>query len=461
MRQDGRVRTIDDHRDEIVELLRPVADQLAAELIEVGGAAFTARPWEHAARYLATDVIAPRALPGFDNSQMDGFAVLAADLDGASPESPVTLPVAERIAAGDAGHPHRSGTATPIMTGAALPPGADAVVPVERVDPPFFPAPGTEAITGFTAPVTPGTYVRAEGSDVADGQVLLRAGDRLSAARAGVINGVGVTEVAVRRRLRVLLAPTGHEIRDPGEELTPGRIHDSNSVALTAALQSIGCDVDVRPCRSDDAVDLLAIVESALGESAEDPRAGDTNDAAPTSAPTPSAEISGDGAVAGPPDLLITVGGVSAGAREVVRDALGPLGVRFEKVALQPGGPQGLGLASLGDGRMLPVVCLPGNPVSALVSFEAFLRSALLTTAGASVTDRERRSAPLAHDLDSPPHVLQLRRGVLVDGELHTLGGPSSHLLHALADSTVLIHVPVGVDHVAAGSPLEFWRIDD
>lgn len=423
------MRTTDVHRDEILELLKPVADALEAEPLEVGGTAFAARPWEHVARYLADDVVAPRALPGFDNSQMDGFAVRAADLETAAPGLPVTLPVAERIAAGDPAHPHRPGTATPIMTGAPLPPGADAVVPVERVDPPVFPTPGTDAVTRFAASVAPGTYVRAQGSDIAAGQVLLRAGDRLTPARAGVLNGVGLTEVDVRRRLRVLLVPTGHEIRDPGEELAPGRIHDSNSVALTASLQSIGCDVDVRPCRSDDVADLLAIVEAARGERV--------------------------------PDLLVTVGGVSAGAREVVRDALGPIGVRFEKVALQPGGPQGLGLATLGDDRTLPVVCLPGNPVSALVSFEAFLRSALLTTAGASVTDRERRSAPLAHDLGSPAHVLQLRRGVLLDGELHTVGGPSSHLLHSLADSTVLIHVPVGVDHVAAGTPLDFWRIDD
>ncbi|WP_378147162.1 gephyrin-like molybdotransferase Glp [Cnuibacter sp. UC19_7] len=426
------MRTIDDHRDEILELLRPVARGLGSETIDVGGDAFTDRPEEHVARYLAADVVAPRALPGFDNSQMDGFAVLAADLESAAPGSPVALPVAGRIAAGDAAPPHRPGTATPIMTGAPLPPGADAVVPVERVDPPLFPAPGTEATIRFTAPVGSGTYVRAQGSDVAAGQVLLHAGDRLTPARAGVINGVGLTGVAVRRRLRVLLVPTGHEIRDPGEDLAPGRIHDSNSVALTAALQSIGCDVDVRPCRSDDAEDLLAILDAATRGEAD-----------------------------GTPDLVITVGGVSAGAREVVRDALGPIGVRFEKVALQPGGPQGLGLAALRDGRTLPVVCLPGNPVSALVSFEAFLRGALLTTAGATVVGRERRRAPISHDLDSPPHVLQLRRGVLVDGELQTLGGPSSHLLHSLAGSTVLIHVPIGVDHVAAGTPLDFWRIDD
>ena len=136
---------------------------------------------------------------------------------------------------------------------------------------------------------------------------------------------------------------------------------------------------------------------------------------------------------------------------------------------MQPGGPQGLGLVELPSpsGRPLPVVSLPGNPVSALVSFEAFLREALLTTAGAgpAVAARELRRAPIAHDLDSPPGVLQLRRGVLEPtadgGVLRTVGGPSSHLLHSLAASSVLIHLPVGVDHVDAGTPLDFWRIDD
>ncbi|MDO9396610.1 MAG: molybdopterin molybdenumtransferase MoeA, partial [Herbiconiux sp.] len=136
-------------------------------------------------------------------------------------------------------------------------------------------------------------------------------------------------------------------------------------------------------------------------------------------------------------------------------------GVAFVKVAMQPGGPQGFGSARLDDGVSFPVVSLPGNPVSALVSFEAFLRPALLAAQGARVARRELRRGPLAHPLDSPPNHHQLRRGIVRhDGTLELIGGPSSHLLHALAASTVLVHVPVGVTSAAAGDELDYWRID-
>ncbi|WP_440711132.1 molybdopterin molybdotransferase MoeA [Herbiconiux sp. YIM B11900] len=429
------MRTIEDHRHAVLALLAPVARALGSETLPVSADHVTADPARYAHRVLAVDLIAPSSLPSFDNSQMDGYAVRAADLAEAAPGQPVRLPVAERVAAGDPFREHRPGTATPVMTGAPIPAGADAVVQIERADPPVFPADTLrDATVMFSAPVTVGTFVRAAGSDVARGDVLLAAGTPLGAAHYGVIAGTGLTEVPVRRRPRVLLVSTGHEIRDAGTALEPGQIFDSNSIALTVALQQAGCTVTARPCRSDDADDLLALLEGAAADA----------------------------------DLVVTVGGVSAGAREVVRDALGPLGVEFVKVAMQPGGPQGLGRIAIGTGEHpLAVVCLPGNPVSALVSFEAFVGPALrgiLRAGPDSAADPalpERRRAPVAHGFDSPPAHHQLRRGILrPDGALELVGGPSSHLLHSYAASTVLVHVPVGVTDVAAGDELDFWRID-
>jgi len=231
----------------------------------------------------------------------------------------------------------------------------------------------------------------------------------------------------------VLLVSTGHEIRDPGSTLAPGQIFDANTVALTAALTAAGMSVRPAPCRSDDADDLLDLLER------ESERARQHG---------------------APVDVVVTIGGVSAGAREVVRDALGPLGVDFMKVAMQPGGPQGFGLARV-RGIEVPVVCLPGNPVSALVSFEAFLRPALLSALGVADPLREQRRGRAAHPFDSPATHHQLRRGIVrPDGSLELIGGPSSHLLHSFANSTVLVHVPVGVTAVAEGDELDYWRID-
>jgi molybdopterin molybdotransferase len=442
------MRTVDDHRRDVTALVVDgVRESLGAETLPLTGAALTTDPAAYAHRVLASDIVAPSSLPAFDNSQMDGYAVQAADLMDASDKAPVILTVAARVAAGDPFATHSPGTAVPIMTGAPIPEGADAVVQIERADPPSFPpeAAATRAATAsaaesggagagagtvaFAEPIAPGTFVRPAGSDITRGQVLLRAGTLLGPAQFGVIAGTGSTTVAVRRRPRVLLVSTGHEIRDSGTELQPGQIYDANTPALTTALQSIGCDIVAMPCRSDDADDLIAIVAS------EAPRV----------------------------DLVVTVGGVSAGAREVVRDAFESRGVTFVKVAMQPGGPQGFGLAQI-DGATnvtTTVVCLPGNPVSALVSFEAFLRPAILTALGVESAQRELRRGRAAHPFSSPLSSHQLRRGVVhEDGSLELVGGPSSHLLHSYAESTVLVHVPVGTSAVAEGDELDYWRID-
>ncbi|WP_253201958.1 gephyrin-like molybdotransferase Glp [Subtercola sp. PAMC28395] len=441
-------RTIDEHRDAIDALLGPLAagrSARASEPLRVSADALAARPGDYQGRILAADVLSPTDLPGFDNSQMDGYAVSWFDLVTASGENPVKLTVAGQIAAGDPAGVLTPGTAAPIMTGAPVPPGADAVVPIEQAVPPRFPehlpqggrhatdevAPSVNV--EFVEPVTPGAFIRKAGSDVTAGDVLLRSGSSLGPAQLGVIAGTGLREVQVLPRIRVLLVSTGHEIRDAGTALEPGQIFDSNSVALSLAIIETGCEVRAVPCRSDDAEVLLGILAEHAAWA----------------------------------DIVVTIGGVSAGAREVVRDALTPLGVVFGKVAMQPGGPQGFGLAAIPAAAtdvafVRPVICMPGNPVSALVTFEMFLRAPLRRLAGQNPAERLRELAMTAEAVDSPLGVHQIRRGFVDDdGTVTLVGGPSSHLLHSYASSNALVHIPADVAHLDAGDPVMVWRIDD
>lgn len=431
------MRTFVEHQRAVRELLAPLHASLeAAEGAEVLALHEVSGPHGRVrarGRVLAHDVLAPGDLPAFANSQMDGYAVTAADLTGARPEKPVDLPVGRTTAAGDPIRTHARGTASPVMTGAAVPEGADAIVPVEAADPPRFPGlgngvhdvpPGTTV--RFAHPVESGTFVRAIGTDVARGAVLLAAGSRLGPAQLGTLAAAGITEVSVRRRITVLLLSTGHELRQAGAPLEPGQIHDANTPMLRAALDEAG-----------------ALVRDAL-----------TPD-------DPSAVVDALEAAAGLVDLVITTGGVSAGAFEVVRDALAARGVEFVRVAIQPGGPQGLGRVILSPGTPgVPVVTLPGNPVSALVSFELFLRPVLRAFAGLA-PDRPRAHLKLAHAVTSPIGKHQVRRGVIDGDGAVEVGAPSSHLLHAYANATVLVHLPVGVDELPAGAPVDVWRIDD
>ncbi|NQX27696.1 molybdopterin molybdotransferase MoeA [Microbacteriaceae bacterium VKM Ac-2854] len=409
----------------LAALLAPLAERGGMETLELSTAALAADPGAYDRRVLSRSVTAGIDLPRFDNSQMDGYAVLAADLAAASAEEPVSLRAADPIPAGAVGSKHRAGTATPIMTGSPVPDGADAIVPIERADPPRF---GAEDVA-FTAPVPGGTFVRARGSDQAAGELLLPAGTVLRPAHYGLLASVGLAEVQVLPRLRVLVVPTGNEIRPAGTELADAQIYDANGLLIAEALREVGAVATVAPCTSDEASDLLAILRANAAEA----------------------------------DLVITIGGVSAGAYEVVRDALEPLGSLFGHVEMQPGGPQGNGLVTLDGGEShVPIVSLPGNPVSALVSFEVFLRPLLRSLAGRTPAERPRIRARLAGPLESPAHLHQIRRGLLDDeGLVRPVGGPSSHLLSSYARSNVLIHVPVGVSRLGSGDHVDIWRIDD
>jgi molybdopterin molybdotransferase len=369
---------------------------------------------------LAEDVVAPVSLPPFDNSAMDGYAVRAEDIAGASEAEPVELPVAEDIPAGRTDVPRlMPGTAHRIMTGAPLPPGADAVVMVERTDG------GVERVRIGVA-VEPGNHIRRTGEDVRERDVVLSAGSVLTPARLGLAAAVGHGTLPVRRRPVVLVLSTGTELVAPGAPLRPGQIYESNSVLLAAAVEEIGCVADVLRFVPDDPARFLAVIAERA-----------------------------DGA-----DLLLTSGGVSAGAYEVVKDALTGQGVDFVRVAVQPGGPQGLGRVDALGG--LPVVALPGNPVSAALSFEVFLRPALLAALGHPVVDRPRATARLVSGLGSPAGKRQYRRARHDEGlvEVTPVGGPGSHLLASFAASNCLIELDEDTTDAPAGSTVPLILLD-
>jgi molybdopterin molybdotransferase len=411
--------SVADHAAAIADLLADIPTAVEEIPVSADSGVVFAR------RVLANDVHTGIPLPPFDNSQMDGFAVRSAELRAATAERPVQLPATATIPAGAPVSALPEGAVAPIMTGAPLPAGADAVVPVERTVSARFPRAAGERVR-FGSPVEPGVYVRRRGSDLDAGALVLTAGTRLGPAQWGVLAASAVRSVPVRRPLRVLLVSTGAELRLPGEPLRAGQIHDTNRVTLGSALAENGATVESRTLANDDPAEL-------------------------------------DRMIAGSPDadLILTTGGVSAGEFEVVKLALAPRGVRFRSVALQPGGPQGFGIAALDDGRRVPVVAFPGNPVSALVSFELFLRPVLRRRAGLEPADRERFRAPLAEAVESPPKH-QVRRGVLdAAGRVALIGGPSSHLLHAYAQSTLLVQLPPEARQLAAGDEVEVWRIGD
>lgn len=366
---------------------------------------------------LAADVTAPVSLPGFDNSAMDGYAVLADDVAGAGADSPVLLPVAEDIPAGRTDIPTLlPGTAHRIMTGAPLPAGATAVVPVEATD-------GAVDTVTIRAAARAGQHIRRAGEDVTAGTTVLRAGQVVTAAVLGLTAALGLPELTVVPRQRVLVVSTGTELVGAGAPLLPGQIYESNGVMLAAAVRDAGGEVAAAPMTGDDVDAFRAMLRRHLPDA----------------------------------DLILTTGGVSAGAYEVVKDALGGGdGVEFVKVAMQPGMPQGAGTL---DG--VPIITLPGNPVSALVSFEVFVRPALRAAMGLPSTERPRRTAVLTEDLTSPRGKRQFRRGVW-DPDADTVTGygpPASHHLRWLASANCLLELDEDTAEVAAGTRVQVWDL--
>jgi molybdopterin molybdotransferase len=372
---------------------------------------------------LAEDVTAAVALPSFDNSSMDGYAVQAADTAAAAGDTPARLRVTAEIPAGDTGvYRLLPGTAIKIMTGAQLPAGADAVVPVEWTD-------GGIAQVEVYRPAGPGNAVRYRGGDAAEGETLLTAGTRMRPMQIAVAASAGRKAVSVRPRPRVVVLSTGDELTEPGTPLVPGRIWDSNSYMLVAAAREAGAVAYRRAVVPDDPSGVLPALEEQLIRA----------------------------------DLLITTGGVSMGGEhDVVKEALRELGtVTFRKVAMQPGMPQGFGMIGQGGAggagakRGVPLFTLPGNPVSAYVSFQLFVRPAIAALQGADDRSLTAAQAVLTGPARSPAGRRSYLRGVLDGGRVTPLSGQQSHQIASLGRANALIIVPERETQLPAGDTVD------
>jgi molybdopterin molybdotransferase len=390
--------------------LLTIEEALAAVLAEVRALdAETASLEKAAGRFLAADAVAAVDLPPFPSSAMDGFAVRAADTPG-------TLPVVFRIAAGGpAERPLAPGEAMGIATGGSVPEGADAVVPVEYVD-------DRDNEVEIPDAAVAGANVRPRGGDVREGDVVVRAGDRLGAAQIGALAAAGVPEVSVARRPRAALLTTGTELRSPGDRLGPGQIYESNGLMLAAALMSAGATVERLAPVEDDA----GAHRDALARALE-------------------------------ADVVVTSGGVSVGPHDLVRGILRELGVeeRFWGVAVKPGKPLAFGVR----GRTV-VFGLPGNPVSSLVGLELFVRPAVLALQGASEPGPRFGSATLAKALRRNPQRDELVRSRTAAGDdgvtVEPVSGQDSHMIVRAAAADALVYVPRGEGELAAGEPVRF-----
>jgi len=387
--------------DEALDLITAHTGVLAAETVALGDAY---------GRFLAEDLRAVIDLPPFASSAMDGYAVRAAD-------TPDRLSVVGESAAGS---PYRGalgpGEAVIISTGAVVPPDADAVVPVEDVR-----SDGDGQIV-VDATVEPGAFVRVAGSDIAHGDPLLSAGTRLGPAQIGAAAAVGLGALPCRRRPRVAVLTTGSELRPPGERLREGEIFDANGPMLSAALATTGASVHPVPAAADTPEAHRAALERALEH-----------------------------------DVVISSGGVSMGAHDLVRSVGDELGVRevFWRVALRPGKPLAFGVR---DSTL--VFGLPGNPVSTLVCFELFVRPALLAMQGAPVLRPAWSAARLGTAVPRNPQRDDLIR-VRVTGDgleamLTPVHGQQSHQIAITAQADGLALIPSGTGELPPGTEVGY-----
>jgi len=412
----GELETLDAHLARVLDAVHPLAP-VDVPLADAAG------------NVLAIDLRSRLDIPVFDNSAMDGYAVRHADVATASAAHPVTLRVVGEVAAGSVADPAIGpGEAVHIMTGAPLPSAADAVVPIEQTDR------GHEVVTVTVAPL-PGAHVRRAGEDLHAGDPVLAAGVRLTAGRLSAIAAAGHAHVAVHPKPRVGIISTGSELVTPGHPLARGQIPESNSLLLAGLVREAGGDVAHVTSVPDDESELDDELARCL-----------------------DARL----------DLIVLSGGVSVGAHDVVRAALEPLRtVGFHTIAMQPGKPQAFGMLHRGVETPTPVFGLPGNPVATAVSFEAFVRPALLRLQGAADVHRPRVTAVAARGWRVPHAKVQFMPvSVVADRSTvagvdtrprvrpATSGGSGSHLVGGLASADGYAIVPAEVDEVREGDPV-------
>jgi molybdopterin molybdotransferase len=399
--------TVEQHAAHISALLAPVLSTRPTETVSIDDAL---------GRATAEDVRSSVDLPLFLNTQMDGFAVRAADI--------ATVPVALEVS-GDvpAGHTVpvvlTPGTAIRIMTGAPVPSGADAIVPVEDTelvlgrDDDLF-----GAVVEIRASRAAGEYVRERGSDLARGEVIVRSGTVLAPRHLAALAAAGIREVGVRARVRVGILTTGSELA-AGDTAGFGQVFDANAIALASLVTDAGAVVSYRGTSDDEPEAFRAVLDEAVAAS----------------------------------DLVLTSGGISQGAFEVVREVLEPLGAQVTTVAMQPGGPQ-----ATAHVHGVPIVCFPGNPVSTQVSFTVFVRGLLRDAAG--LPPLEPRTIGLAAAVESVPGRRQFLRGrITTAGTVEPVSGSSSHLVAAMAKADVLIDIPADALHLDTGADVTVWTL--
>jgi molybdopterin molybdotransferase len=438
-----RLHSVEAARDAV---LAAIAGPLGEEDVPVGSAL---------GRVLAGDAVAAVTLPPWDNSAMDGYAIRAADVAGAGEATPVRLAVmgevpAGGVAAGSVGH----GSAIRIATGAPIPTGADAVVPVEQTTP--LDAVGAAGSRGrdalgplpaavlVHAAVAQGAHVRRRGSDLTEGSTILASGTGVSPAAVALAAGAGLASLHVRRRPRVAVLATGNEVRPAGTDLGPAGIPDANGPGLRALVTSAGADAIDLGIAPDDLDAVVVRLRTALDDGA---------------------------------DAIVVAGGVSVGPYDVVKVAFEAVGrIALWRVAVQPGKPFAFGTARRFDGGHALLFGLPGNPVSSFVTFELFVRPAIRALAGRrdllrpvdrAVLLDEVRTAPnrraflrviAERDADGAPERDHLGR---VQVRLaHGPAGQGSHVLSALAGAEALAVVPEDVETHAAGDPVDLWWLD-
>ncbi len=370
-------------------------------------------------KVLAEPINAPLCLPPFDNSAMDGFAVRSADLAGAEPSRPVCLPVITEVAAGCASLPElRPGTTCRIMTGAPIPPGADAVVRVEETC-------EESGVIRFVRPVEGGANIRCQGEDFRKGDRLLDAGTVLTPPRIALLAGVGLTEVMVHAAPRVAILTSGDELATPGQVLRPGQIYDSNAFALAAMVSEAGGIPIMMGVLHDDREHTLQQLREAASH-----------------------------------DVILTSGGVSMGRHDVIGETLKHHGdLHFDRVAQQPGKP--FTYATLWG---KPVFALPGNPVATMICFEIYVRPILRLMAGQPDIERPRLWVTMAEDYAKTPGKQAFLRVILDRTEAGATarlsGSQGSAMLSSMARANALVIIPEEASGLAAGERVEALTLD-
>jgi molybdopterin molybdotransferase len=404
-----RLSSVDEHVERILGSLQPLPpyDQPLLEALGLP---------------VCESVAAPMDLPSFDNSAMDGYAVYFDDVVTASEDHPVHLPVVGEMAAGQTKLFALSpGTSVRIMTGAPVPQGADAIVPVEWTD-------GGIANVRITQAPSRGQHVRHRGEDVRTGDLLLDDGTVLGPRQLGLLASVGRAQVQARPRPRVVILSTGSELREPGSGLGHDSIYDANSYMLAAAARAAGAIAYRVGIVSDDPQEFRDALSDQLVRA----------------------------------DIVVTSGGVSKGQYDVVKEVLAELGtVSFGEVAMQPGKPQGFGF--VGEDST-PIITLPGNPVSSYVSFEVFVLPALRKMMGRVPYRRPMVRALATKGFSSRPGSRQFVRALFeIDGggaHVTPVGGHGSHLMGDLSDANALIVAPEEVTSVKAGEQVQVLVLD-